>query len=402
MKIIYFYQYYTTPEGSYGTRVHEFCKEWVKRGHEVTVITSVYYKSDLRNKELKFIDNLEYDGVKVKVLNILISNKQKVLQRVLTFFTYSILSIWYAITMPADVVVASSGPITVGIPGLAAKYIRKRKFVLEVRDLWPEVVVGLGIMKNGLAIKLAYWFERTCYKASDLVVGLSPGMAQWVKEKHGHTNCISITNAADNNLFGGDKDRSILPSWVQTKNYALYTGNIGEVNNSYLLFNTAKLIKEKGINDILIILIGDGQQKEELELKSKEEGLGNILIFLGLIPKKALAEWVKNALASVIPLKGVKVLDTSSPNKLFDSFAAGVPVIQNTNGWIKEELAKYGSGYTIPSDDPNKLLECLIQLRDDPSLVSYLGEKGKMRATSFFDKKILAGKMLDAIYSITR
>ncbi|MCG8326120.1 MAG: glycosyltransferase family 4 protein [Chitinophagales bacterium] len=400
MKILYFYQYYTTPEGSYGTRVHEFAKQWVSQGHEVTVITSVYYKSDLRHKHLRFIDNLEYDGVKVKVLNIQISNKQSIFKRITTFLLYSILSIWYAITMPADIVVASSGPITVGIPGLAARYLRGRKFAFEVRDLWPEVIVGLGVMKNGIMIKIAYWFEKTCYKAADLVIGLSPGMTSWIKDQHYHPNTISVTNAADNNLFGGKRDRAQLPEWAQDIHYALYTGNIGEVNNSYLLFNTAKLIKNSNIDNIQIILIGDGQLKEELELAAKNEGLEDTFKILELMPKKDLVIWVQNALASVIPLKGVKVIDTSSPNKLFDSFAAGVPVIQNTKGWIKEELERYESGFTVPHNSPEQLLNKLIYLRDHPQEAKKMGKKGQERALNYYDKKILADKMLKGLKTL--
>ena len=402
MKILYFYQYYTTPEGSYGTRVHEFCKHWVEQGHEVTVVTSVYYKSDLRHKKLKFIDDLEYDGVKIKVLNIYISNKQSIFQRLFTFIAYSILSMWYAVTMKADVVVASSGPITVGIPGLAARYLRGRKLALEVRDLWPEVIVGLGVMKNGLMVKMAYWFEKICYRASHLVVGLSPGMAGWVRDKHNHPNAISVTNASDNVLFGGEKDRRKLPEWAQKIHYGLYTGNIGEVNNSYLLLNCAKLIKEQGIEDIKILMIGDGQQRVELEEAAKAQGIDDIFMILGLMPKKDLVVWVQNALVSVIPLKGVEVLDTSSPNKLFDSFAAGVPVIQNTNGWIKEELETYQSGFTVPHDSPEQLLEKLIFLRDNPEKAVQMGKNGLNRALSTYDKKILAGKMLKGLEALVK
>jgi glycosyltransferase involved in cell wall biosynthesis len=336
----------------------------------------------------------------VKVLNILISNKQSIIQRLITFLLYSLLSVWYAITLKADVVVASSGPITVGIPGIAAKYIRRRKFVLEVRDLWPEVIVGLGVMKNGTIVKLAYWFEKVCYRAADLVVGLSPGMADWVSDVHQHPNTISVTNASDNLLFGGEKDRGLLPDWAKNKHYGLYTGNIGDVNNSYLLFNTAKLIKLNGIDDIIIVMIGDGQQRSDLEAAAKAEGIERQFLILGLMPKRELVVWVQNALASVIPLKGVPVLDTSSPNKLFDSFAAGVPVIQNTNGWIKEELDTYNSGFTVPHDSPEQLLEKLIFLRDNPDKAREMGENGRKRAISEYDKKLLADKMIEAIAKI--
>jgi hypothetical protein len=133
MKIVYFYQYFSTPKGSWGTRVYEFCKEWVAQGHEVTVVSSIYSKSDLQ--ATKFIEDQYFEGIHVKVLNIHINNKQPLLKRIASFINYCLLSTWYAITLKADVVIASSGPITAGLPGLAAKWLRGRKMVFETRDL---------------------------------------------------------------------------------------------------------------------------------------------------------------------------------------------------------------------------------------------------------------------------
>lgn len=114
MRIVYFYQYFSTPNGSWGTRVYDFCKEWVAQGHDVTVVTSVYAKSDL--KATRLIEDQVFDGIKVKVLNIRIDNKQPVFQRIWTFIQYSLLSSYYAITLKADLVIASSGPLPQAFP----------------------------------------------------------------------------------------------------------------------------------------------------------------------------------------------------------------------------------------------------------------------------------------------
>ena len=145
MKILIFYQYFTTPKGSWGTRIYEFSKQWVKKGHDVTVVTSIYSKSDLKATNL--IETQIIEGINVKVINIKIDNKQPVVKRILTFIIYSIISSWYALILKADVVIASSGPITVGIPGLISKIFTKKKLVYEVRDLWPEVPIAVGIIK---------------------------------------------------------------------------------------------------------------------------------------------------------------------------------------------------------------------------------------------------------------
>jgi len=120
MKIVYFYQYFSTPKGSWGTRVYEFAKEWVKEGHEVTVVTSVYSKSDIKAEKL--IEDQYFEGIHVKIINVTIDNKQPFLKRIWSFIQYSLLSSYYALTLPADIVIASSGPITVGLPGFGQIY----------------------------------------------------------------------------------------------------------------------------------------------------------------------------------------------------------------------------------------------------------------------------------------
>src|SRR5690606_2519240 len=216
MRILYFYQYFSTPKGSWGTRVYEFSKEWVEQGHEVTVVTSIYSKSDL--KADKLIEDQDFDGIKVKVLNVIIDNKQPFLKRIWSFVKFSLLSSYYALKLPADVVIASSGPITIGLPGLVAKFLRGRKLVFEARDLWPEGAIELGVIKNKTVQNIAYWFEKVCYNASSYIITLSPGMTQNIKKRFGFDKVDDVTNAANIELFSVVKEFNNRA--VKSKSYA--------------------------------------------------------------------------------------------------------------------------------------------------------------------------------------
>ena len=394
MTIIYFYQYFTTPKGSYGTRVYEFTKKWVEKGHKVIVVTSVYAKSDIR--ATKFLETQEIDGITLKIINVTLDNKQSFLKRIYTFLVYSLFSISYALTLKFDIVIASSGPITVGVPGLVAKIFRRKKFVFEVRDLWPEGPIELGVLNNKLIQKASYAFEKICYKSSSLVVALSSGMKSNITDRFPETNVISVTNSANIELFSSPKEAITHPQLVGKK-FAIYTGNIGLVNNSELLYRTAKKLKEQGRGDIAIVLIGDGQQKEEIMKKS--EGL-NTILFLGLMPKIELINYVKNALVSLIPLNDTPMLSTSSPNKLFESMAAAVPVIQTTNGWIKEMLEESQSGFTVSPTNEDELFDNLIFLADNEIEAEKIGKRGLEFARRNFDKNILSERMMKAIEKI--
>ncbi|PZX47669.1 glycosyltransferase family 4 protein [Algoriphagus chordae] len=398
MKILYFYQYYATPKGSWGTRVHEFAQEWVKQGHEVQVVTSIYSKSDLTAS--KFIEHQRFEGVDVTVINVRIDNKQPFLKRIYTFLAYAVCSIWYALTAKADVVIASSGPITVGIPGLVARYIRGRKMVFEARDLWPEGAIELGLFQNKILQKIAYALESRCYKASSLVVALSIGMRQNIERRFPDVKVIDVTNAANIPLFATEKPfegRGV----IEKKKYAIYTGNIGVVNNSLWLLEAAKILQNLGRNDLKILIVGEGQQRELIEQGIKENSLETILIW-GLMPKQDLVGLIQNAMVSLVPLKGTPVLDTSSPNKFFESLAAGIPVVQNTQGWMKDFLAEYQIGFTLDPNDPKQLAEKLIELDSKPELLAEMGEKASRIASEQFDKDFLANKMLDAIVEATQ
>lgn len=396
MKVVYFYQYFSTPKGSWGTRVYEFAKDWVSKGHEVTVVTSVYYKSDIKAEGL--IDRQNFEGIDVRIINVEINNKQPVLKRIWTFLQYSFLSSWYALTLPADVVIASSGPITVGIPGLVA-WLRGRKLVFETRDLWPDGAIELGIISNPLIKKFSYWFEGFCYRASRLIVTLSPGMKDDIVRRHAHPFVISVPNSANSELFGKKVDGFRLPDFAQNKKIAIYTGNIGMVNNSVLLFEAARILQAQGRHDILILLVGDGQQREEFEQKAAAAKLDNFKI-LGLMPKKDLVGFVQNSMVSLVPLKGTPVLDTSSPNKLFESLASGVPVIQTTQGWIKTFLQEEQCGITVDADSPQELADALIRMADNEAETKAMGAKAFSIAETKFGRDYLAATMLDALVKV--
>lgn len=394
MKILYFYQYFSTPNGSWGTRVYEFAKDWVEQGHEVTVVSSIYSKSDLKAEKL--VEDQVFDGINVKVLNVVIDNKQSFTKRIWSFIKFGILSSYYALKLPADVVIASSGPITIGLPGLVAKYIRGRKLVFEARDLWPEGAIELGIIKNEFVQKFAFWFERVCYNASSFIITLSPGMTQNIKKRFGFEKVDDVTNAANIGLFSSPK---IFNGKIKPKSYAIYTGNIGMVNNSHWLYLGAKELLRLGRNDINILLIGEGQQREELEELAKAEGISNF-IRLGLMPKNDLVSYVQNAFVSLVPLKGSPVLDTSSPNKFFESLAAGVPVVQNTQGWMKDFLIEHNIGYTIDPDDPKELARILIEMHDNLLKTEEMGKQAFLVAKEYFDKSHLSNKMLKILEKV--
>jgi len=339
------------------------------------------------------------DGIELRIINVKIDNTQSLLRRLWTYFIYMLFSCWFALRLPADLVIVSSGPISVGLPGLIAKYLRRKKLVFEVRDLWPQGVIELGIIKSGFLKHIFYWFEGVCYKSSKLIVSLSPGIRDNIISRFPYLEVISVTNPANLKLFQNNGYHDRLPQEIINMNYAIYTGNIGEVNNSYLLFETAIELKKCGREDILMVLVGDGQQKLELLNKAKEMQIDNFII-LDLLPKEKLVPYLQRAVASIIPLKDKPVFATSSPNKFFESLAAGVPVIQTTTGWLKDLVSNENIGFNVEANNPKMLSDLLIEMVNNPETYKDYRKRARLVAEKYFDKDKLAQTMLDALIKV--
>lgn len=177
MRILYLHQYFATPESNAGTRSYEMAKRFVKNGHNVTFVTSSAYLSS-NYKVQKGWNLIEIDGIKLHVLHLDYSNKDSFIKRIFKFISFSARSTLKSLSIKADVVFATSTPLTIAIPGLIYSKLKRKPLVFEVRDLWPELPVASGVIKNKLVIKLASWLEKYTYRNSKRLIGLSPGMCR--------------------------------------------------------------------------------------------------------------------------------------------------------------------------------------------------------------------------------
>src|SRR5690554_4988484 len=195
MHILFFYQYFGTPKGSWSTRVYELTKRWVEAGHEVTVVTAPYDKSDIKAKS--FISKMQVEGISLIVIDSGDSNRMSKLKRMFRAIQFSVVSIWYALTLKYHVCIASSGPITIGLPMVLAKKFRGKPTIFEVRDLWPAGAIELGIIRSRWQAKLALWFERLCYRSADRIVTASVGQRDYIEARNPGVKIGVIPNASD-------------------------------------------------------------------------------------------------------------------------------------------------------------------------------------------------------------
>jgi glycosyltransferase involved in cell wall biosynthesis len=398
MRIIIFYQYFGTPKGKWSTRIYELSKRWINNGYKVTVVTSPYEKSDITANNR--IERQNIDGIDLIIINYPDSNRLPVIKRVKNFIMFSVISVWFALSEPYDIIISSSGPITVGVPALIAKWFRRKKFIFEIRDLWPQGAVELGLLKNKMLIKIAYFFEKLCYVNSEYVIAASQGMKDDLINRFPDLKVEVISNAADIELFDKKPDKNLLPFWVGEKKIILHFGSMGLIHNCMQLINGVIELKRRGREDFWVIFIGEGAERKELEEKARRYKLKNVK-FLGLMPKRNLVKWVVSSEATVLTTLDNPVQNTCSPNKIFDSFAAGVPVIQTTTGWIKELIEREKCGINVTPNDAYSMAEGILQILDDTDLRNELAYNAKRVANEYFDRKKLAENYQNIIELVT-
>jgi len=398
MKIIYFYQYFGTPKGSWSTRVYELARRWVEAGHEVTVVTAPYDKSDI--KANGFITKLKIEGINVIVIDSGDSNRLGTATRVYRALRFALTSIWYALRLDYEICISSSGPITIGLPMIFSKKLRNKKTIFEVRDLWPAGGIEMGLIKASWQKRLALWFERKCYDSADVVVTASEGQKVHIQERFVEKRIEVIPNASDIELFGKKEDRCNLPNWVKQKKIFTHIGSLGLIHNTSFWLEVAKELKQIDVAEtICFVFIGDGKDRDFLEAEKHRFNLNN-LVFLGLKPKHELPLWVGNSVATLFATLDNEVQDTCSPNKIFDSFAAGVPIIQTSNGWIKKLVENERCGINVPLNSPKETALQIKRLSESDEQVQAMGRNAFRLASTQFNRNLLAKSYIEIMKSI--
>lgn len=355
MKIVYLHQYFNTDKGS--TRSYEIAKYLVSQGHEVTMITGN--------------DSKSCDGIKV------ISTKTPYQQafgyprRIFSFFLYMLKSFWYCLfEREVDMIYASSTPLTVGLVGKWVAKLKRCRFVFEVRDLWPDVPMELGIIRNKWLIRLLNNMERDIYKQSDRIIALSSGMKDVIAAKGISENKIDvITNFADIELFQSiniaeQTNMYVLYPELQNHFISLYAGTIGFVNHvEYIL----KLAQNTVDSRILYVIVGDGKEKPRLVKEAEKLGLTNVL-FLDSVSKRDAMILMTMSDVGMCFVRPHPILDRNSQNKLFDFWAAGKPTLINYKGWQDEAMRAYEAGHGFDYEELDEMtayIESICHHRDN-------------------------------------
>lgn len=395
MRILYIHQYFKTPQEPGGTRSYWIAKELVARGHEVVILTT------RTSGGTGDVDVVNIDGIKVVYFNIAYNQSMTIMQRLKSFASFMLQATKYGWSVKnLDLLIATSTPLTVGVPALLLKWFKKKPYIFEVRDLWPEVPIQMGALSNRFLQFLARWFEKTIYRNAEHVIALSPGMQDGVARYIPIERTSMIPNMAKiEEFWPREKNISLMKTLglsVDTFK-VIHFGALGMANGVETIIDTARLMRDDKTVDF--IFLGAGAMENTIKAICHKEGLKNVT-FLARTPMKETSEIVNFCDVSLVSFKNIPILYTNSPNKLFDSLSAGKPILVNSNGWTRKLVESEKCGYYVNPNDPSDLKRKISTLKNNPVELKDMGENSRRIAVEKFDKKHLCRQFADKVESL--
>lgn len=405
MKILYFHQHFSTPRGAAGIRSYEMARRLLARGHQVTMVCGSYGGGNTGLEGPFTLGKRKglVDGIEIIEFDLAYSNSDGLPIRAISFLKFAMRSIGLALTERYDLIFATTTPLTAGIPGIFARWLRNKPFVFEVRDLWPELPKAMGVIRNPLILCAMSILEWVSYRSAHRVIGLSPGIVDGIARRGVARERIAmIPNGCDLDIFNASAE-PWLPEGVGKDHFmAVFAGTHGVANKLDAVLDAAKELKLRKRDDIKLVLIGQGKLKPGLQQRVAEEQLDNV-IFHGPVNKEKLSGLMASADLGLQVLANVPAFYYgTSPNKFFDYIASGLPVLNNYPGWLAEMIAKEDCGFVVPPDNPSLFADALVQAADARVDLKEKGLRGQQLAVREFDRRKLADQFVDWLEGHTK
>lgn len=402
LKIWYFTHYYPPEGNAPATRVSALARRWVKAGHAVTVITGVPNVPDgvvypgFRNRIWPQVS--EVDGVRVVRVWTAIAPNKGTVRRISNYVSYMASAFLWAVVRPRpDVMIATSPQFFCGWTGVLLRWFRRTAFVLEIRDIWPESIGAVDAIQNRFVLRFLEWMERLMYRTAQRIVTVGEGYRRRLLERGVPAEKMAVVmNGVDTDLLTvrPPDPEPLRRRWKLEGKYACsYIGTIGMACGLDILLRTGRRLKEAGRSDIVLLAVGDGAVRTELEEQARREGLDQV-IFTGRQPKETMPDYLALSDVCLVHLRKSGLFETVMPSKIFEAAGMARPIVIGVNGDARELVERAGAGVAIEPEDDVALAAALIRLADHPEEGRAMGERGKAFVLAHFDRDRLADDYL--------
>ena len=394
MKLLFISDNFPPEVNAPATRTYEHCSEWVGLGADVTVITcfpnfptgNVYdgYKNKCYQKEL-------IDGIKVIRVGTYISANEGFLKRTLDYFSFAIMATIFGLFIKTELIIATSPQFFSAAAGRWLSFLKRKPWVMEVRDLWPESIKNVEAMKPGLGMSFLEWWEHRLYKTSRCIVVVTDSFKTFIINRGFSPEKIHVVkNGVNANLYVPKAKSQALLNKLNVNNKFIisYIGTHGMAHRLDFILHCAATITDPTFH---FLFIGDGAEKNSLIKLKNELGLKNVTM-LDSIKKNEVPEYFSISDISLIPLKKSTLFQTVIPSKIFESSAMQIPILLGVEGESKTIIESYGAGLCFDPENETDFIQKLNQLYTNKTLYNSCKSGCEDLATAF-DRKQLAKKM---------
>jgi len=403
LKLLFLSDNFPPESNAPASRTYEHCKEWLKEGIEVTVITCnpnfpygrVYegYKNKLYQSEV-------IDGIKViRVWSYMSENKGAV-KRIMDYFSYAFSAVLAGLFVKTDLIVATSPQLFTALGGCTLAKIRRKPWIFELRDLWPEGIKDTGAIKNKKILDFLVKMELCLYRKADFVITVTKGLKDNLVSRGIEASKIDIvTNGANLELFQPmEKNKKILHTLgLENKFIFGYIGTHGLAHGLEFIIESIQEIQDQRVH---FLFIGTGAKKDAVVSLAEELELKNVT-FLDPVQKSEVAEYISVIDVALIPLTKTDIHASLIPSKIFESASMLKPILLGVEGEAKDIVEGNNAGLAFEPENKKEFLEGVDKLVSDTSLYNEL-KVGCKRLAKEFDRKLLASKMLKILHQVKR
>ncbi|HLO31326.1 MAG TPA: glycosyltransferase family 4 protein [Anaerolineales bacterium] len=389
MKILLINQSFVPPDEPGHTRHFEMAQYLRKCGHELVIVASdSNYQTGLRTVDRKglYIEQV-IDGVRVLRAYSAQTLHRSYFWRFVSFFSFMFSSVWAALQVKdVDLVMGTTPPIFQAVSAWFVAFLRRKPFLLEVRDLWPEFAISMGVIRNPAVIRLAHWLEGFLYARATHILVNSPAYKEYLVGKGVPGKKITfIPYGTDINMFNPSVDGSPVREKLGLKDkfIVLYAGAMGQAHDLYTVLRGAKCLSDEA--HIQFVFFGAGKERARLEAEAHRLGLTNVL-FAGVCPKKEMPLVVASADLCLAILQNIPMFRTTYPNKVFDYMAAGRPTVLVIDGVVREVIEASGGGVFVEPGNHELLAKTILELSRDAGRVRQMGQDARTYLVKNLDR----------------
>jgi colanic acid biosynthesis glycosyl transferase WcaI len=402
MHILFISHYFPPEVNAPASRTHEHCREWVRQGHRVTVLTGVpnHPRGVLfEGYENRLMQEETIDGIRVIRTWMYLSANEGFAGRIANYVAFAIAAVLACFRADRpDVVIATSPQFFAGLAGMVVSRLRGAPFVLEVRDLWPESIVQLGQLREGRLLHALEWLEQLLYRsAAGVVVNTGTFIDHIAARGVPRERIETVHNGIDPTVFRPQpRDDALLHAHGLTGKYLVaYIGTLGLAHGVSTLVEAAEQLRDE--SDLHFLVIGDGATKAALAEHVARRGLANVTL-LGLRPRAEIPRWIASIDVQVVLLRDLAIFQSVIPSKIFEFCAQERPVILSApKGEIRGLVEGARAAVSIEPEQPGELAGAILALRGDPEGSTQMARRGRTWVESGFVRDDLARRMLSFV-----